>query len=339
MAGLETQTTGRVLRPDAPPGCVFQQPNLLAWRNLLRNVELYAELDGMPKEQRRALTKDGLELVGLTGFEDHLPHQLSGGMQMRAALARALVTRPELLLFDEPFSAVDELLRERLQEELMRLFTDEQFAGLFITHSVLEAVFLSTRVLVMTPRPGHDRRRDRRPAAVSARSRAALRARVHRDRARGLRRHAKLLRGERGVSITDVLVEDPDAMTAAEDPHPEPSKLRHWIGVVAPPLAVAALVIGAWYFGTYVLLDAQRRFLLPPPHAVVTDAIFDGESFREILTATWQTANVAAVGLVDRVAPRDRRSPSRCRRRAGSSARCSRGPSCCRPCRSWRSCR
>jgi NitT/TauT family transport system ATP-binding protein len=153
-AGLEKQTAGRVMRPGVPPGCVFQQPNLLAWRNLVRNVELYAELDGMPKSERRALTRDTLELVGLTGFEDHLPHQLSGGMQMRAALARALVTRPELLLFDEPFSAVDELLRERLQEELMRLFTAEQFAGLFITHSVMEAVFLSTRVLVMTPRPG-----------------------------------------------------------------------------------------------------------------------------------------------------------------------------------------
>jgi NitT/TauT family transport system ATP-binding protein len=154
VAGLEEETSGRVERPDAPPGCVFQQPNLLAWRNLTRNVELYAELDGMRARERRVLTKDALELVGLTGFEDHLPHQLSGGMQMRAALARALVTRPELLLFDEPFSAVDELLRERLQEELMRLFVAEQFAGLFITHSVPEAVFLSSRVLVMTPRPG-----------------------------------------------------------------------------------------------------------------------------------------------------------------------------------------
>jgi NitT/TauT family transport system ATP-binding protein len=154
VAGLEEQTSGRVVRPDAPPGCVFQQPNLLAWRNLARNVELYAELDGMPARERRALTQAALELVGLTGFERHLPHQLSGGMQMRAALARALVTRPELLLFDEPFSAVDELLRERLQEELIRLFAAERFAGLFITHSVTEAVFLSTRVLVMTPRPG-----------------------------------------------------------------------------------------------------------------------------------------------------------------------------------------
>jgi NitT/TauT family transport system ATP-binding protein len=154
VAGLEEQTSGRVRRPDAPPGCVFQQANLLAWRSLERNVELFAELDGLPKSERRALTRDALQLVGLEGFERHLPHQLSGGMQMRAALARALVTRPELLLFDEPFSAVDELLRERLQEELMRLFVAERFAGLFITHSVTEAVFLSSRVLVMTPRPG-----------------------------------------------------------------------------------------------------------------------------------------------------------------------------------------
>ena len=154
IAGLEQETSGVVMRPDDPPGCVFQQPNLLAWRNLSRNVELYAELDGVPTKERRVLTQEVLDLVGLTGFEGYLPHQLSGGMQMRAALARALVTRPELLLFDEPFSAVDELLRERLQEELLRLFEAEQFAGLFITHSVTEAVFLSTQVLVMTPRPG-----------------------------------------------------------------------------------------------------------------------------------------------------------------------------------------
>jgi NitT/TauT family transport system ATP-binding protein len=154
IAGLTRETSGTVVRFEDRPGCVFQQPNLLAWRNVLRNVELYAELDGMPAKERRELTREALELVGLTGFEKYLPHQLSGGMQMRTALARALVTRPPLLLFDEPFAAVDELLRERLQEELQRLFLAERFAGLFITHSVPEAVFLSTRVLVMTPRPG-----------------------------------------------------------------------------------------------------------------------------------------------------------------------------------------
>ena len=156
VAGLEKQTSGRVMRPDAPPGCVFQQANLLAWRNARSATSSSTPSStACPRKRRRELTRDALELVGLTGFEKHLPHQLSGGMQMRAALARALVTRPELLLFDEPFSAVDELLRERLQEELIRLFTAEQFAGLFITHAVSEAVFLSTRVLVMTPAPWH----------------------------------------------------------------------------------------------------------------------------------------------------------------------------------------
>lgn len=153
-AGLESATAGVVGGPPTRPGCVFQQANLLPWRDVTGNVELFLELDGADAALRRAAVVSALETVGLTEFAGHLPHQLSGGMQMRAALARALVTRPDLLLFDEPFAAVDELLRERLQEELVRLFVDHQFAGLFITHSVNEAVFLSTRVLVMTPRPG-----------------------------------------------------------------------------------------------------------------------------------------------------------------------------------------
>jgi NitT/TauT family transport system ATP-binding protein len=154
VAGLDEATRGRVERPASKPGCVFQQANLLPWRSVARNVELFAELDGVPTADRRRLAAAAITLVGLAGFERHLPHQLSGGMQMRASLARALVTRPELLLFDEPFAAVDELLRERLQEELARLFAAERFAALFITHSVAEAVFLSTKVLVMSPRPG-----------------------------------------------------------------------------------------------------------------------------------------------------------------------------------------
>src|SRR5262249_21421050 len=109
---------------------------------------------GPPATTPRPVPATACGCGGREGLGGPRPHQLSGGMQMRAALARALVTRPELLLFDEPFSAVDELLRERLQDELMRLFTAERFAALFITHSVPEAVFLSSRVLVMTPRPG-----------------------------------------------------------------------------------------------------------------------------------------------------------------------------------------
>jgi NitT/TauT family transport system ATP-binding protein len=154
VAGLEAATGGEVVVPESLPGCVFQQANLLPWRSVVGNVELFLQLDKVPSAARKEAVDEALQLVGLDRFRDHLPHQLSGGMQMRAALARALVTRPELLLFDEPFAAVDELLREKLQEELSRLFAARRFAGLFITHSVAEAVFLSTRVVVMTPQPG-----------------------------------------------------------------------------------------------------------------------------------------------------------------------------------------
>ena len=108
----------------------------------------------------RRLGQQAIELVGLTGFEHHYPKSLSGGMRMRCSLARTLTLQPPIMLFDEPFGAVDEITRERLNEETLRLFEDQRFAGLFITHSISEAVFLSTRVLVMSPRPGSHHRRD-----------------------------------------------------------------------------------------------------------------------------------------------------------------------------------
>jgi NitT/TauT family transport system ATP-binding protein len=119
-----------------------------------RNVELNAELQGMDKATRLAKTKEAIELVNLVGHEKKYPKQLSGGMKMRCSLARSLVLQPKVFLFDEPFGALDEITRERLNDELLRLFQHEQFAGLFITHSIQEAVFLSTRVIVMSARPG-----------------------------------------------------------------------------------------------------------------------------------------------------------------------------------------
>ena len=135
-------------------GYVFQDATLLPWRTVQANVELLSELDGMTKAQRRSVAAAAIDLVGLKGFEKHLPRALSGGMKMRASLARSLTLDPELFLFDEPFGALDEITRERLNDELLRLFVAKGFAALFITHSVNEAVYLSTRVLVMSGRPG-----------------------------------------------------------------------------------------------------------------------------------------------------------------------------------------
>jgi NitT/TauT family transport system ATP-binding protein len=133
---------------------VFQDPTLMPWRTVRRNVELLSELHDIPKEERRRLGQYAIDLVGLTGFEDHYPKSLSGGMRMRCSLARTLTLRPPIMMFDEPFGAVDEITREHLNEETLRLFEQEGFAGVFITHSIPEAVFMSTRVLVMSPRPG-----------------------------------------------------------------------------------------------------------------------------------------------------------------------------------------
>ena len=153
-SGLTPHTSGVCEVDRDSIGYVFQDATLLPWRTVQRNVELNAELHGMPKAERAAKAAEAIKLVNLVGHERKYPKQLSGGMKMRCSLARSLVLNPKVFLFDEPFGALDEITREFLNDELIRLFQHEQFAGLFITHSISEAVFLSTRVIVMSARPG-----------------------------------------------------------------------------------------------------------------------------------------------------------------------------------------
>jgi len=151
---LEIHTSGHCSVDRDSIGYVFQDATLMPWRTVKRNVELIAELHKLDKDERQTRVAQAISLVGLNGFEDKYPRQLSGGMKMRASLARSLVMKPKVFLFDEPFGALDEITRERLNDELLQIFISEGFAGLFITHSITEAVYLSTRVLVMSNRPG-----------------------------------------------------------------------------------------------------------------------------------------------------------------------------------------
>ena len=163
IADLDEPTTGslsifgataRQSRLDQAYGIAFQQAGLLPWRTVRANIELPLELHGVAAPQRKSRCTELLELVGLEELGDRYPDQLSGGQQQRVAIARALAERPRLLLMDEPFGALDEMTRERLQTELTRITAETGAAVVFVTHSIPEAVFLSDRVVVMSPRPG-----------------------------------------------------------------------------------------------------------------------------------------------------------------------------------------
>ena len=163
IADLLPPTTGTVAvngksahraRLDQDYGFGFQQAGLLDWRTVVANVELPLELHGVGRRERHQRAMELLEMVGLADFAKHRPPQLSGGMQQRVAIARALAEKPALLLMDEPFGALDEMTRERMQDELVRIAAETSAAVVFVTHSIPEAVFLSDRVVVMSPRPG-----------------------------------------------------------------------------------------------------------------------------------------------------------------------------------------
>jgi NitT/TauT family transport system ATP-binding protein len=143
-----------VLEPPDGVGMVFQAPTLLRWRTVLDNVLLPADAQRRPRARYEAAARDLIRLVGLEGFANHYPRELSGGMQQRVAISRALLLEPRLLLMDEPFGALDAMTREEMNLELQRIWNEQPKTVLFITHSIDEAVFLSDRVVVMTPRPG-----------------------------------------------------------------------------------------------------------------------------------------------------------------------------------------
>ncbi|MDE0057428.1 MAG: ABC transporter ATP-binding protein [Defluviicoccus sp.] len=163
IADLEQPTDGRIAVEGVSPeearmrriyGYVFQAPVLYPWRTVERNITMPLEIMGLSRAERQERARHYLELVNLTGFERKFPWQLSGGMQQRVSIARALSFEPDLLLMDEPFGALDEITRDHLNEQLLRLWESTGKTVVFVTHSIPEAVFLSSRIVVMSPRPG-----------------------------------------------------------------------------------------------------------------------------------------------------------------------------------------
>jgi NitT/TauT family transport system ATP-binding protein len=161
IAGLDHPSSGKIILegkevkgPSPDRGMVFQEFSLFPWRTVVKNVEFGLEIKGLKERERREIAEEYIELVGLTGFEDHYPYELSGGMKQRVAIARALATEPSILLMDEPFGSVDAQTRNVLQQELLEIWERTKKTILFVTHSVDEAIYLGDRIAVMSTRPG-----------------------------------------------------------------------------------------------------------------------------------------------------------------------------------------
>ena len=162
IAGLEKPTSGELLlnnvpitKPGSDRGMVFQEFALFPWRTVRKNIEFGLEVKGVPPEERKRISQRFIDLVGLNGFEDYHPPQLSGGMKQRVGIARALANEPMILLMDEPFGALDAQTRNLMQKELLRIWKETEKTVIFITHSVDEAVYLADRIVVLTTRPSH----------------------------------------------------------------------------------------------------------------------------------------------------------------------------------------